>query len=460
MKKVKHFFKTLKFRVLFWYLLTFSLSSIIIFSLSYYFLYNSLLNKEKKELVVMLNQYITFYQTKNIEILKKRISLPQIKYNYFAEIKDKGKLIIKNLPKKWSDKFFNENRLPYTKNIKIVKVRSNDDPDDFFYVAYFKDKNKFFAIGEMFEETDDLLENFFDISIIIILLILIIGATGGYIITTKLVSPINNVIVTMNEIANTRNFALRMKKDKKVAYELNQLIDIFNIMLERIEKLIDGMKDSLDYVAHDLKTPITRLKNSAYSILSKKDSNINECREALIKTIEECDEIVKMLDSIMTLSEAETGSVKLNFDTIDLKEIINEIVELYEFIAEEKNIKIIKHFQGNCKVKGDRHLLGRAISNLIDNAIKYSNENSEIICSVIDEGKYVKIEVKDYGIGIDQAEINKIFERLYRGDKSRLTKGHGLGLSLVKAIVELHNGKLSVKSKKNKGSTFIIQLEK
>jgi signal transduction histidine kinase len=408
----------------------------------------------------MLKQYVTIYKTKNYAILKKRVSNHKLKYHYFIEIKDNGKLILKNSPRYWNDRFFNENNLEETEKAKIVKIPSDDDPDDFFEVAYLKYQHKLFVVGKIFEETDDLLELFSDLSLMLFALILIIGLTGGYLITSKLLFPLNQLLATINEIADNRNFSLRIPIKKNTSLEFAELIQILNFLLERIEKLINGMKDSLDYVAHDLKTPITRLKHGAYSILTRKNSKVQECKEALIKAIEESDEIVRMLDSIMALSEAESNSIKLNFENIDLKMIFNEIMEMYELIGEERNIVIKNFFIGDCKIKGDKHLLGRAIANLMDNAIKYSFENSEIICSVKEKDNFIIIKIKDNGIGIGKREINKIFEKLYREDKSRHTKGHGLGLALVKAIIEIHNGTISVISEKSKGSTFTIKLPK
>ncbi len=332
-KKIKLFTTTLKFKIIFWYIVIFTTSSAVIFLLSYYFLNNSIVKKEKKELADMVNQYKILYETKNFSLLKNRVYAPEVKYNYFVIIEDKGKIILKNIPKNWNDRFFNYKKLLDSEKVKFIKVKSEDDPDDYFNVAYMKYGDKLFAVGEIFEELDDLLENFMDVSLILFSIILIIGILGGYIITNRLISPIDTVITTMDKIAASRDFSIRINKNITTALELNRLIEIFNLMLERIDKLVNGMKTSLDYVAHDLKTPITRLKNRAYSILIEKHPKIENCKEALIKAIEESEEIIKMLDSIMTLSEAEAGSSVLNLEKIDLRKIIDEIVEIYEFIA-------------------------------------------------------------------------------------------------------------------------------
>jgi signal transduction histidine kinase len=239
--------------------------------------------------------------------------------------------------------------------------------------------------------------------------------------------------------------------------ELDELATLFNGMLEKIEALINGMRDSLDNVAHDLRTPMTRLRGIA-EIALRSDQNLEICREALADCVEESERILTMLNTLMDISEAETGAMKLDLESMNVSALIEGVAELYRYVAEDKGILIHTKASNDLCLTADPNRMRQILANLLDNAIKYTPTGGRIDMEAHHRGEKIIILVKDTGIGIYPEELPRIWDRLYRGDQSRSQKGLGLGLSLVKAIVRAHKGQIEVLSEPGKGSNFIISL--
>jgi signal transduction histidine kinase len=228
-------------------------------------------------------------------------------------------------------------------------------------------------------------------------------------------------------------------------------------MLGKIGLLINGMQSSLDYVAHDLRTPMARLRGMAELALQA-DEEDGLLREALVNCVEESDRILAMVNTLMDISEAETRTMHLTLEGVYVWRLLEQVVELYSYVAEDKHIAISLSTPKEVFLAVDRNRMTQVVANLVDNAIKYTADGGSVDIAAFSDGPEVVITITDTGIGIPPEERSGIWDRLYRGDKSRSQRGLGLGLSVVKAVAQAHRGRIEVSSEPGRGSHFALHL--
>src|SRR5690606_10019743 len=233
--------------------------------------------------------------------------------------------------------------------------------------------------------------------------------------------------------------------------EFDRLSENLNGMLERIAALNEGLKQVSDNIAHDLKTPLTRLRNRAEAALAEGDDE-HAAREALERTIAESDQLIRTFNAILMISRLEAGYSAETTKSVDLAAIIEDVVELYEPAAEEVGVTLKSEIPGSVEISGNRELLAQALSNIVDNAIKYSagtGEEPTVTVSLTSEAGTVRLAVIDNGPGIPENQRNQATERFVRLEKSRNQPGSGLGLSLAKAVMTFHHGELELSTGRN-----------
>ena len=229
--------------------------------------------------------------------------------------------------------------------------------------------------------------------------------------------------------------------------EMDRLAQSLNAMLDRIGELMAGLREVSDNIAHDLKTPLTRLRNGAEEALRMPGSPA-DFRLALEHTIEEADGLIKVFNALLMIARAEAGGALDGIKNEDAAEIARDVVELYEPFAEEAGIALVFVGDGPLLIAASRELIGQALANLIDNAIKYSQDTKDghqargVTLSVELVGGYVEFVVADHGPGIPVADRDRVLERFVRLETSRTRPGSGLGLSLASAVARLHGGTL------------------
>ena len=292
--------------------------------------------------------------------------------------------------------------------------------------------------------------------VILLVPLVIISMVFGLYYSRRTLKPVLDLTETIKGIIKT---GLRPESNtyKKDDNELGELVTLFNTLFDKNENLIKGMKETLDNVSHDLRTPLTRIRCTSEVALTS--FNVDSLRDAHSDCIEEIDSIIKILNALLDITASENGVLNLDIQEFNLRELLNRSVELYDFVAEDKMIKLLLKYELDSDfICADEIKLRQAVANVLDNAVKYSDKGGVINILVSKEDGKVVFIIKDSGIGISADELNNIWDRLFRSTRSRNEPGLGLGLSMVKAIIVAHGGTVEVKSKLNIGSTFILSI--
>jgi heavy metal sensor kinase len=287
--------------------------------------------------------------------------------------------------------------------------------------------------------------------------LIVVAAGIGWFMARQAVSGVEAVTRTAQKISGgtlEERVPVKTKGD-----EIDQLAITFNQMLDRIQALLTEIKEMSDNIAHDLRSPITRIRGIAEVTLTTGKS-LGEYEAMAASTIEECDRLLDMINTMLMISKAEAGVDHLTREEIDLAKVVQEACKLFEPTAEDKGIALGCHLPSESHILGDTQMIQRMLSNLLDNAIKYTPPGGSVRVSVSENDGQVVVSIKDTGIGISPRDLPHIFERFYRGDESRSQSGIGLGLSLARAIARSHGGDIATASTPNQGSTFTITLPK
>ena len=280
-------------------------------------------------------------------------------------------------------------------------------------------------------------------------IVVILGLAGGLFVTRRVLRRVDAMTETTRTImAGDLGGRLPVAG---TGDELDRLADNLNVMLERIEALMYGLKEVSDNIAHDLKTPLTRLRNRSEEALRTAKSEA-EYRAALEATIEESEGLIRTFNALLMIARAESGQARDDMSEFDAAEIAHDVGELYEPLADQKGIALKVEADAPAKVKGNRELVSQALANLVDNAIKYTappagavnGAKPEIVVRALEDGDRILLTVADGGPGIPEADRARVVERFVRLEQSRSQPGSGLGLSLASAVARLHGGELTL----------------
>jgi signal transduction histidine kinase len=311
-----------------------------------------------------------------------------------------------------------------------------------------------FQIGISSQDRQAVLHRLQETFLVVSLPLLLLCLAGGALLAQRSLRPIRQLIQTVESI-HGGSWEARAPRTGR-GDELDDLGRLFNDLIEKINLLIRGMKNALDTVAHDLRTPMTHFRNRA-EVALRSEGDPEASRVALQVCVEESDQILRMLNVLMDISEAETGTLHLNRRLVDFSALAENVAEMYRYVAEERGVALDCAIEANLQLSIDPERLSQVLANLLDNAVKYTPAGGQVLLGLRTVNGEVCIEVEDTGRGIDPDDLENIWDRLYRGRHDQ-TRGIGLGLSLVRAIVVAHGGEVQAGNRAEGGARLVVRL--
>jgi signal transduction histidine kinase len=424
-------------RLALWYSTLFVIGAILIVFLTYWLTSTSLAQRDRQILRAKLGEYATAYQTGGLGRLADTVRAEQrtAPERLFVRVVDRGaEAIVLSQPEGWEPSALETDSTTLWDGTLV-------------------------QVGKSTEPRSDLLARFRATLGIVTLTIVVIALSGGVVVTQSALLPIRRLTRAVSRIVRTGRTDERvpLSLDSGRPDAIDELTMLFNAMLDKIEGLVTAMRDALDNVSHDLRTPLTRMRGTAEMALAA-PADVDRYREALADCVEEADRVLLMLNTLMDISEAESGTLQLRQDRVLLGDIVARAIDLYRDVADAKGVALVSKLQSDVSVMADGTRLQQVAANLIDNALKYTPTGGRVDVEVTQGGGRALLRVRDNGAGINPDELPRIWDRLFRGDASRTERGLGLGLSLVRAIVKAHGGTVDVESALGKGSTFTVAL--
>jgi len=423
-------------RLALWYATLFVSGSVVIVFMTYWLTAASLAQRDREILDSKLGQYAAVYQRGGLRALTGTVQAEQrtAPERLFVRVVDRGaEALVLSESEGWDLQRLETASLSLTDGTLV-------------------------QVGKSTDSREDLLARFRAVLGLVTLAVVFVALTGGFIVTRSAIRPIRRLTRAVARIISTGRTDERVPLSGDGTDDaIDELTRLFNAMLDKIEGLVTAMRGALDNVSHDLRTPLTRLRGTAeMALVSTPD--LDRYRDALADCVEESDHVLVMLNTLMDISEAESGAMHLHREPVRLSDVVARAADLYRDVADAKGVVLTAHTPIDVVVVGDGTRLAQVAANLIDNALKYTRAGGRVDVEVLAAGDRARLTVRDTGIGIRPDELPRIWDRLFRGDTSRAERGLGLGLSLVKAVVEAHGGTVEVESAPGKGSVFTISL--
>lgn len=460
--------KSTGFRLTLWFSTLFIFFALVLYVLVYFLLANSIRENNRQLALNKIGQYTRVSQTRGLSALVRELLLEHAanqQTGFFVRVSDvQNRTLLLTLPEGWED--IDPTRMAVktlNDQSEWIVYSKKEGRDALEVTTLLLDNDIRLEVGFGSEEQRKLLVHFKRIFALVMIPVLLLGVAGGYVFAHRTLRPVRDLIAAIRT-TDAGDMSARVPSDHS-GDELDELVKLFNSMLGRIETLIRGMRAALDNVAHDLRTPLARMRGSVEAALaSDAGTGAQTCadadclRETLKDCAEECEQIVTMLNQLMDISEAESGVMTLRPEPVDFAILLEGVIELYRFLAEDKDISIGFKSSLSLPATVDAGRMRQVCANLLDNAVKYTPPGGHVEVTAQRRGDCVEISVHDDGIGVDAQDMPFIFDRLYRGDKSRSERGLGLGLSLVRAVVAAHGGHIAVHSEPGQGARFTITL--
>jgi signal transduction histidine kinase len=448
-------------RLTLWHALLFLAAALTVLTLTYVVIKRRLDSEERDVIELRLNQYAGEYSRGGLQAVRILASLRKGREQkaFFVRLANpQNKTLFLRDKDDWAE--FSptalETKTPDRKSVRGWVTLHSPSGTSLLLAFMRLSDGSLLHVGKSTEELERLLTGFRIATVVVLMIFLPASIAGGAFLASRALRPVQHLTAAAERIVATATFDARVPSGG-TGDELDALVQLFNKMLSRIDRLIHGMRDSLDNVAHDLRTPMTRLRQKAQAALEA-EPDLETARDALAECVEEAERVMTLLNTLMDIAETESGLTELQRQPVEVAELVDSAVDSYAEVAEEKGVIVTNAAPSALRVTGDAGALRRVFANLLDNAIKYTPSGGRVQITAELVGQFVIIHFTDTGCGISSEDLPRIWDRLFRGDKSRSERGLGLGLSFVRAIVESHGGKATVASQPDGGTEASIAL--
>jgi heavy metal sensor kinase len=454
--------RTLAFRLTVWYATIFTVSSLLAFFFFYLQVASILRERTDEDLLDDITEFSSLLAVKGIAEVKHTMILEAKtdgeKDVFYRLLSPDGKELGSSELFSWGQLSVNQAALQrIAKDAKPVletlTIEGRRHKAQTVYAPI--GPGTILQIGMSLKDNDEFLAKFRHIFGFTIAVVMVFAGLLGWFMAKRALKDVEEVTRTARAISAS-DLEQRVPV-KGRAEEIDRLATTFNDMLDRIQTLITETKEMTENIAHDLRSPITRIRGMAEIALTTGKA-IDEYEAAAASTVEDCDRLLEMINTMLFISQTETTAGKLATEEVDMAGVVRDACELFQPVAEDKGVNLIVEIGTNVRVQGALQGLQRMLANLIDNALNCTPAPGTVTVSVSGDDKLGVIAVKDTGVGISPDELPHIFRRFYRCDRSRTMPGTGLGLTLVEAIVHAHRGHIVVASTPNVGTTFTITL--
>jgi signal transduction histidine kinase len=461
LKPIHNLTGTLAFRLTAWYAVLFTLCSVLALSIFYYKVSSITLKTIDRELIEEINEFAAMMKEGGIDQIKKYMAVEVESEEgdvFFRLLAPDGRVIAMEGPAFYHriDPLTGVFDALLEEQDPIVMTLDLPGHEHKLRTVYgLISPEMILQVGISLEESEKYLIIFKRLLLALIFPLFLASAIVGWLLARHALKGVEEVTATAMEISQGA-YGKRVQAKQRLS-EISRLANTFNAMLDRIQSLLTSMKEITDNVAHDLRGPLTRIRGIAEMTLMGR-STLSDYEKMAASTIEECDTLIDLINTMLDITETEAGISDFKTDIVDLKKLITDACELFQPVADEKHIRLITQLPDDIKIRGDKGKLQRLVTNLLENAVKYTDAGGKVTVSVSKDKKNIHIVFSDTGIGISETDLSKIFDRFYRCDNSRSQPGNGLGLCLAKAIVKAHGGDIRVQSRLTQGSTFTVSL--
>jgi heavy metal sensor kinase len=455
--------RTLAFRLTLWYAGIFILSAAVAFAFFYYLITETLRGRTDQDLLSGVRSFASIMTRQGIEAVKRQAMLE-------SQAAGEKKIFIQLVY--LDGRLFSSSNMSYFQNIPVsveairrmleqgeplfASVRSPDRSHEIRVVYALLGPGLVVHLGQAMDDLARVIDAFWKVFAAVMAALFILAVVIGWFMARRALAGVENVTRTARSIADDGRLAERVPVGRG-GDEIDRLAATFNRMLDRIQVLVGDIKQMTDNIAHDLKSPLTRIRGQAELALTSRGT-ADEYEAMAASAVEECDRLLEMINTMLFISRTEAGVAQPELKALDLAAVVRDACGLFQSLAEDKQIALTWEGPEPLEMRGDVRLIQRMLANLLDNAIKYTPEGGRVNLTLrSNPDRSVSIAVQDSGPGISDKDLPHIFERFYRGDPSRSQPGTGLGLSFARAVARAHGGEISVENRRPSGTTFRVE---